>query len=206
VTGRQPPTSRTSTTGSRPGPAGSAHAPGSCTPGVRPPELRAGFDWYRAFPQDERINIAGAADRDMPALLRGKDPGLGLSGRGGPPRGLRDVEERRSRTAATCAGRAVRVGGGGAERFWSRLPRGARVTLTTEDDRVRQMGGGGEMAAPIRATTGATLLGPVADGRRASAPCCAAAQHPSPDVHLVGPRADPVLQHAYSRSLGPTGT
>jgi pimeloyl-ACP methyl ester carboxylesterase len=47
----------------------------------RPEALRAGFDWYRAFPQDEKNNIAVERQPvDTPVLyLRGdKDPGLGL--------------------------------------------------------------------------------------------------------------------------------
>ena len=45
---------------------------------ARPEALRAGFDWYRAFPQDERNNIAVERQTvDTPVLyLRGtKDPG-----------------------------------------------------------------------------------------------------------------------------------
>ena len=48
---------------------------------ARPAALRAGFDWYRAFQQDERDNIAVERQTvDTPTLyLRGsKDPGLGL--------------------------------------------------------------------------------------------------------------------------------
>ena len=48
---------------------------------ARPAALRAGFDWYRAFQQDERDNIAVERQTvDTPTLyVRGsKDPGLGL--------------------------------------------------------------------------------------------------------------------------------
>jgi pimeloyl-ACP methyl ester carboxylesterase len=48
---------------------------------ARPEALRAGFDWYRAFPQDEKNNLAVERQPvDTPVLyLRGdKDLGLGL--------------------------------------------------------------------------------------------------------------------------------
>ncbi len=48
---------------------------------ARPEALRAGFDWYRAFPQDERNNMAVERQTvDTPVLyLRGtKDPGFGV--------------------------------------------------------------------------------------------------------------------------------
>lgn len=64
---------------------------------ARPEALRAGFDWYRGFPQDERNNIAVERQTvDTPVLyLRGsKDPGLGLERyvEGLRHGGLRDVE------------------------------------------------------------------------------------------------------------------
>ena len=63
----------------------------------RPEALRAGFDWYRAFPEDERNNIAVERQTvDTPVLyLRGsKDPGLGLDRyvEGLRHGGLRDVQ------------------------------------------------------------------------------------------------------------------
>ncbi len=48
---------------------------------ARPESLRAGFEWYRAFPQDERDNMAVERQPvDTPVLyLRGdKEPGAGL--------------------------------------------------------------------------------------------------------------------------------
>jgi pimeloyl-ACP methyl ester carboxylesterase len=48
---------------------------------ARPESLRAGFEWYRAFPQDERNNMAVERQAvDTPVLyLRGsKNPGFGL--------------------------------------------------------------------------------------------------------------------------------
>jgi pimeloyl-ACP methyl ester carboxylesterase len=64
---------------------------------ARPEALRAGFDWYRAFPEDERNNIAVERQTvDTPVLyLRGtKDPGLGLDRyvEGLRHGGLRDVQ------------------------------------------------------------------------------------------------------------------
>ena len=73
-------------------------APGSATPRpTRPQALKAGFDWYRAFPQDEKDNIAVERQPvDTPVLyLRGdKDPGLGVDRyvEGLRQGGLRDVE------------------------------------------------------------------------------------------------------------------
>lgn len=63
----------------------------------RPEALRAGFDWYRAFPEDERNNIAVERQTvDTPVLyLRGsRDPGLGLDRylEGLRHGGLRDVQ------------------------------------------------------------------------------------------------------------------
>ncbi len=63
---------------------------------ARPDALRAGFDWYRGFPEDERNNIAVERQTvDTPVLyLRGsKDPGLGLDRylEGLRHGGLRDV-------------------------------------------------------------------------------------------------------------------
>ena len=48
---------------------------------ARTEALRAGFDWYRAFPEDERNNMAVERQTvDTPVLyLRGsKDPGVGV--------------------------------------------------------------------------------------------------------------------------------
>lgn len=64
---------------------------------ARPQALKAGFDWYRAFPQDEKDNIAVERQPvDTPVLyLRGdKDPGLGVDRyvEGLRQGGLRDVE------------------------------------------------------------------------------------------------------------------
>jgi pimeloyl-ACP methyl ester carboxylesterase len=64
---------------------------------ARPEALRAGFDWYRALPEDERNNIAVERQTvDTPVLyLRGsKDPGLGLDRyvEGLRHGGLRDVQ------------------------------------------------------------------------------------------------------------------
>ncbi len=64
---------------------------------ARTEALRAGFDWYRAFPQDERNNLAVERQTvDTPVLyLRGsKDPGLGLDRylEGLRHGGLRDVQ------------------------------------------------------------------------------------------------------------------
>jgi pimeloyl-ACP methyl ester carboxylesterase len=63
---------------------------------ARPEALRAGFDWYRAFPQDEKDNLVVERQPvDTPVLyLRGeKDPGLGLDRylEGLRRGGLRDV-------------------------------------------------------------------------------------------------------------------
>ena len=63
---------------------------------TRPAALRAGFDWYRAFPEDERNNMAVERQVvDTPVLyLRGdKDPGFGLDRyvEGLRQGGLRDV-------------------------------------------------------------------------------------------------------------------
>jgi pimeloyl-ACP methyl ester carboxylesterase len=49
---------------------------------ARADELRTGFEWYRAFPQDEKDNAAvhGAAVHTPVLYLRGaKDPGFGLN-------------------------------------------------------------------------------------------------------------------------------
>lgn len=64
---------------------------------ARPEALRAGFDWYRAFPQDEKNNLAVERQPvDTPVLyLRGeKDPGAALDRylEGLRHGGLRNVE------------------------------------------------------------------------------------------------------------------
>ena len=49
-----------------------------CTAYQRPDALRAGFDWYRAFPQDERVNTgyAGQPNQVPTTVVRGDQPGL----------------------------------------------------------------------------------------------------------------------------------